>query len=169
MKTSSTHAFVNQFVIGLIVAIGFGGSVGLGTVWLRHQISVVADTNAQLQRQISDVERRIADTSALVEESMSPDVLRARNESMKLGFVELTQIPIETVAVDPIPGLVARANRRVFQREGAVGIQLDLRPASVTSASLFPASASAAGRSVHAPAIGFHADSAPTRQIASSP
>ncbi len=128
MKTSGTHAFVNQILVGLIVTIGFGGTVGLGTVWMRHQISVVADTNASLQKQIIETERRIADTNALVEEAMRSDVLRQQNDSMRLGLVELNPAQVNRVTEDPVLRLVARANRRASEREfGAMGmIQLNV-------------------------------------------
>lgn len=117
MKILGTHAFVNQVLAGLIVTIGFGGSVGLGTVWMRHQISVVADTNATLQRQIVETERRIADTSALVEEAMRADVLRRKNHTMQLGMTELNGMQVIPVNQDPVLRLAARASRRVFESE----------------------------------------------------
>lgn len=128
MKTLGTHAFVNQVLVGLIVTIGFGGTVGLGTVWMRHQISVVADNNASLQKQIVETERRIADTNALVEEAMRSDVLRQQNESMHLGLVELNPAQVNRVTEDPVLRLVARANRRASEREvGSIGmIQLNI-------------------------------------------
>ena len=122
MKTSSAHAFVNQALLGLLVTIGFGGTVGLGTVWMRHQISVVADTNRALEQQYREVERHVAELSAAVESELSPDVLRTRNQTMQLGLVELTQAQINPVAVDPILRLAARANRRALQGEGMAGL-----------------------------------------------
>jgi hypothetical protein len=128
MKTLGTHAFVNQVLVGLIVTIGFGGTVGLGTVWMRHQISVVADNNASLQKQIVETERRIADTNALVEEAMRSDVLRQQNESMHLGLVVLNPAQVNRVSEDPVLRLVALANRRASERDvGSIGmIQLNI-------------------------------------------
>jgi hypothetical protein len=128
MKTSGTQAFVNQLLVGLLVTIGFGGTIGLGTVWMRHRISVVADNNADLRRQIAEIDRRITDVSALVEEAKSEDILRSQNDSMHLGLVAMTQTQIQPVPVDPVARLVARANRRIFAREsaeGGIGIQLN--------------------------------------------
>ncbi|PTX90789.1 hypothetical protein [Opitutus sp. ER46] len=138
MKPFDSQAYVNQLLVGLLVTIGFGGSVGLGTVWMRHQISVVADHNAALVRQISDVERQIADTSALVEEAMSPQVLRAQNDSMRLGLAEITQTQIQPVIGDPARRLVARASRRAFEREALESsvprFQLTLQPTTTAPA-----------------------------------
>ncbi len=135
MKISTSQAFVNQFLVGLLVTIGFGGTVGVGTVWMRHQISVVADTNRALEQQYREVERRYAEVSAEVESAMSPDILRAQNQAMRLGLVELTQGQINPVPVDPIMRLAARANRRAFEAEGGgAGIQLNFMPVAAPSA-----------------------------------
>lgn len=129
MKTFGTHAFVNQVLLGLLVTIGFGGSVGLGTVWMRHQVSVVADNNAALEQEYERVRRQLADTDALVEAAMSSDILRAKNQSMELGLVEMSQARITNVPRGSADRLVARSARRAREREAAasgVGIQLPL-------------------------------------------
>jgi hypothetical protein len=135
MKIFETRAFVNQFVIGLLVMIGFGGTVGLGTVWMRHQVSVLAEQNNQIETQIKDVERHIASTSALVEAARSQDVLIGKNESMHLGLEEMTQSHLFAVTDDPLRALVAHANRRALDSErGALaagpGIRLNLEQPS---------------------------------------
>lgn len=142
MKLSSNRAFAHQMMVGLLVTLGFGGTVGLGTVWMRHRVSVLADTNRDLEQRYHEIERRIDDVSAQVESALSPDVLRTQNAEMHLGLVELTQAQVNLVPVDPIPRLVARANRRVFEREGAgsgVRIELNLPAADTATAANPPA------------------------------
>lgn len=117
MNFSSNRAFVNQFLVGLLVTIGLGGTVGLGTVWMRHQVSLVAESNAALQKEIVDVERRVANTRALVEEAQSQEVLARQNEAMHLGLVELNPAQVVAVNEDPIQLLVAHANRRMLESE----------------------------------------------------
>ena len=140
MKFSSTRAFVNQSLLGLLVTIGFGGSVGLGTVWMRHQVSVLADTNRDLEQQYHDIERQVDDVSAQVESALSPDLLRAENDAMHLGLIEMTQTQITPVAVDPIARLVAKANRRAFERGASegIGIAFNLPAAPVATATELP-------------------------------
>jgi hypothetical protein len=147
MKISDTRAFVNQALFGALVTIGFGGSVGLGTVWMRHQVTVVADNNRVLQQQIEDIDRRIANTTALVEEAQSSDVLRGENESMRLGLIEMNQTQVIPVTEDPVLRLAARANRRVFEAERgneSVSITLNIEPppAALTKAAAVVASRS---------------------------
>ena len=56
MKQNS-QAFVNQIVVCLLVTICLGGSVGLGTVYMRHQISSTANVNRQLTTEIAELRR----------------------------------------------------------------------------------------------------------------
>ena len=49
MNKHVPHAFVNQLLVYALVLIGFGGSMGMGAVWLRHQMSVTAEANRRLE------------------------------------------------------------------------------------------------------------------------
>ena len=66
MKPSDTHAFVNQLLVGTLAMILFSGSIGLGAVWMRHQISTTAQATRQIETTLAEVERRIAETTALI-------------------------------------------------------------------------------------------------------
>ena len=113
MKKSS-HAFVNQVFVCVLVSIGFGGSIGLGTVWLRHQMSIAADANRFLAGRLAQIEREIAETKTLVESQQSPDALRRLNAEMRLGLVPVSDGQLVHVTEDPIQRMVARANRELF-------------------------------------------------------
>ena len=122
MKTSDTQAFVNQLLICFLVTICAGGSIGLGTVWMRNQISVVANANRALAAQIVDVERRVAATKSLVDVEQSQEMLRQRNAEWHLGLVLVSDSQVISVSEDPTRALVARGNRGLFND----------RPASVS-------------------------------------
>ena len=113
MKKNSS-AFINQIVVFVLVTFCFGGSVGLGTVWMRHQISTTANANRALAAQIVEVERRIAETRTLVESEQSPELLRQRNDQWRLGLVPVTEAQKVHVMEDPVRRLAARANRELF-------------------------------------------------------
>jgi hypothetical protein len=68
----SQHAFVNELLVCLMVCIAAGGSVGVSTVWLRNQISVVANTNRQLTAKIDDLNRRATELSSQIEDGAAP-------------------------------------------------------------------------------------------------
>jgi hypothetical protein len=170
MHFSSSRAFVNQFLVGTLVTIGLGGSVGLGTVWMRHQVSVVAESNSALQKDIADVERQVANTRALVEEARSQEVLVRQNDAMRIGMVELNPAQVFAVKDDPIQLLVARANRRMFEAERgseihAIQLHLDTAISSplATARAVTRADSS---RQNHSPASAQRTDAAPTVRLA---
>ena len=87
MKTSSTHAFVNQLLVYTLVMIGFSGSIGLGTVWLRHQISLTANATKVLDARIAELDRQVDETTTAIETERDPQVLLQRNADWHLGLV----------------------------------------------------------------------------------
>lgn len=113
MKNNS-HAFVNQLLVFVLVTISLGGSVGLGTVWMRHQISSTANTNRALAAQIVEIERRVAETTTLIESEQSPELLRQRNQRWRLGLMPVSESQKIHVAEDPVRRLAARVNRELF-------------------------------------------------------
>lgn len=110
MKNSS-HAFVNQLLVCLLVTIGFGGSLGLGTVWMRHQISTTANANRALKAEWERVERLIDEKKTVVETEQAPDKLRQLNAAMRLGLVPMSEVSIVHVTDNTTDRLAARASR----------------------------------------------------------
>ena len=118
MKNNS-RAFVNQLMICLLVTICCGGSLGVGIVWIRHQISITANSNRLLAARIREVERQIMETKTLVESAQSPDALRRLNAAFQLGLEPKSDGQVLHVAGDPVHRLVARANRELFTGDRA--------------------------------------------------
>lgn len=113
MKNNS-HAFINQLLVCLLVTFCFSGSIGLGTVWMRHQISITANSNKALELRIAEVERQLAETTTFIETEQSNDVLRARNTQLRLGLVPPREAQFVRVAEDPDRHLAAKRNRALF-------------------------------------------------------
>ena len=114
MRQTDTHAFVNQLLVYTLVMICFSGSVGLGTVWLRHQISITANRTKQLETRIAEVERHLAETTTEVETEQGPDVLMRRNSAWRLGLVQPQEPQVQRVAEDVIIALATKRNRGLF-------------------------------------------------------
>ena len=110
MRTTN-HAFVNQFVIYTLLTICFSGSIGLGTVWMRHQISITANANKVLEARLAELKRHLAETNTAIEIHQSPAVLRQRNASMNLGLI----LPeVQSVTESPTLRLVAKSSRALL-------------------------------------------------------
>jgi hypothetical protein len=114
MKISTAEGFVNQFLIYTLIMIGFTGSIGLGTVWMRHQISLTANSAKQLDARIADVERQLGEATTAAETERDATVLLRRNTEWRLGLVPPSQTQIVRVAQDPVMSLAAKRNRGLF-------------------------------------------------------
>jgi hypothetical protein len=110
MKKNS-QAFVNQLLVCLLVTMTFGGSIGLGTVWMRHQISVTAKTNNALRAEIAELKRRSDDLETVILSEQRPELLRQLNLEFRLGLAPINEVPVEHVTENVTQRLVEKANR----------------------------------------------------------
>ena len=115
----SAHAFVNQVLIGTLMMICFTGSLGLGTVWLRHQISLEANHNKQLMARLAEVSRHIDETTAAIAAEQSPDALMRRNTEWHLGLVPPREPQVVRVPADVEQRLSAKNRAGMFANEDA--------------------------------------------------
>jgi hypothetical protein len=125
-RKSSSQAFVNQFMVYTLVAIFSSASIGLTTVWMRHQISIAANENKALEASIAELERRVEETDAAIAAEQDPSVLNRRNAEWKLGLVQPGETQVRRVSEDPINRLAALHNRKLF---GEVPATVSLRVA----------------------------------------
>ncbi len=114
MRKYDNHAFVNQLLVCLLVTFGFGGAIGLGAVWMRHQISVTAKSNRALQTSIAEVKRRLDATATIVEFEQSYEALTRRNAKWHLGLAPATDTQVVRVTEDPVMRLARRRDRNLF-------------------------------------------------------
>lgn len=120
MHKNDRHAFVNQLLVYTLVMICFTGSIGLGTVWLRNQMAQTANSIKSYEYRTAEVERRLAETSALIGSEQSPVTLIRRNEEWRLGLVAPTGPQIVRISENPEERLAARRNREIFNTESTV-------------------------------------------------
>ena len=113
-KKAGAGAFVSQFLVYALVAISASGTIGLGTVWMRHQISVAANANKALEASIADLERRIEETDAAIAVEQDPAVLLRRNTDWGLGLAPPAEPQVRRVSEDPVARLAGIRNRTLF-------------------------------------------------------
>jgi hypothetical protein len=126
MNKQSTHAFVNQLLVYTLVMICFSGSVGLGTVWLRYQISVTANRNKLLETRIAEVERHLAETNTEIETEQGPAMLQRRNTEWHLGLVQTQEARVAHVNEEVDIRLAAKRNQGLFSDVGVTPVVLHL-------------------------------------------
>jgi septal ring factor EnvC (AmiA/AmiB activator) len=110
MKKNS-QAFVNQLVVCLLVTMTFGGSLGLGTVWIRHQISLTAKANRGLLAAISELNRRSDDIEAQIRSEQRPELLRQLNLEFRLGLAPMNEVEVVRVTENVTQRMVQRATQ----------------------------------------------------------
>ena len=117
MNTSTANAFINQLLVYTLVMLVFTGSIGFGTVWLRHEISLAANRNKLLQADLAEVQRQIDQFTAEIAAAKNPDTLIRLNSEMRLGLVPPREEQSEHVAVDVGQRLAAKRNQDLFNVE----------------------------------------------------
>jgi hypothetical protein len=117
MNKSATSAFVNQLLVFTLGMLVFTGSIGFGTVWLRHEISMAANRNKNLQVHLDEVQRHLDQLTAEIAAIQTPDALIRLNSSLRLGLDTPRQEQIVYVTGDPEQRLAASRHASVFLAE----------------------------------------------------
>jgi hypothetical protein len=117
MNKSASSAFINQLLACSLGMLVFTGSIGFGTVWLRHQISLAANRNKDLQVHLNEVQRRLDEVTAEIASMQSPDALIRLDSSMRLGLDTPREEQIVYVTANPELELAAKRNASVFVAE----------------------------------------------------
>jgi len=118
MRTSNNRASVNQVVIGALFAIGVSGSVGIGSVWMRHQISVTAQANKALENRLAEVGRLTQQTNTWIAEEQDITALLKRNAQWRLGLMQPQDGQVQRMTGDSEAYLIAKRDRGLFQDRG---------------------------------------------------
>lgn len=104
----------NRLLIATVMLLMFAGSIGLATVWLRHQVSEVAAANQSAQVRIAELDRRIAEVNAQVAAGLSPDVLLRQNTRLRLGLAAPRDNQIIRVDEEVEIRLAAKRNAELY-------------------------------------------------------
>ncbi len=132
MRPPPAHAFVGQLITLTLLLLIFSGSLGLGAVWVRQEISGSANRSRGIETKIADVERRLDEVNADVAAALNPGELLRQNQAMMLGLSSPRELQIQHVGESPEDRLAAKRNHEIFSRktgdrfgsENATGKQL---------------------------------------------
>jgi hypothetical protein len=130
MNRTSNQAFVNQLLVYTLVMICFSGSIGLATVWMRHRISQTANATKLLDARIAEVDRRVNETTAVMEREQDDAVLKERNQKWHLGLAQPNPEQIVRISGDPTLKLAAKRNRGLY-RDSFEPVTVKLRVAGM--------------------------------------
>jgi hypothetical protein len=114
MKPPPANANVNRLIALSLLLLVFSGTLGLGAVWVRQEISQTANRSRALVAKIADVERRLDEVNAEVAAAVNPDVLLKQNQAMRLGLATPKEAQVVRVEGSPELRLAAKRNREIF-------------------------------------------------------
>jgi len=121
MKPPPAHAFVNRLIALTLLLLIFSGSLGLGAVWMRQEISQVANRSRALEGEMAKVERRLAAVNTEVATALNTKALLQQNEAMRLGLAFPHEIQVIRIDGSPERRLASRRNADRFDLASAVG------------------------------------------------
>jgi hypothetical protein len=119
MKPPPAPQMVNRVIFLTLMLLVFTGTLGLGAVWMRQEISQTANRSRALEDRITDVARRLDEVNADVAAAVNPDALLRQNEAMRLALASPREIQVQRVAGSAELNLAAKRNREVFRVETA--------------------------------------------------
>lgn len=115
MRPPPAHSLVNRLIALTVLLLVFAGSLGLGAVWFRQEISQTANRSRALEGRLADIERRLDAVNEQVAEAVTPRVLCAQNEAMRLGLAVPREIQVVRVGGSPELRLAAKRNQEAFR------------------------------------------------------
>ena len=116
MRPPPANSLVNRLIALTLLLLVFAGSLGLGAVWFRQEISQAANRSRSLAGRIADVERRLDEVNAEVAAAVNPDTLLRQNEVMRLGLAAPREIQVWRLAGSAELRLASKRNYDAFAR-----------------------------------------------------
>jgi hypothetical protein len=136
MRPPPAHAHVNRLIALTLLLLVFAGSLGLGAVWFRQEISQVANRNRALDGRLADIGRRLDEVNAQVAAAVNPDALLRQNGTMRLGLSAPRELQVVRVAGSAELRLASKRNLEAFSLTAASASARDDLSFRVVTASL---------------------------------
>jgi hypothetical protein len=114
MRPPPANTLVNRVIFLTLFLLVFSGSLGLGAVWMRQEISQAANESRVLHARLVDIERRLDEVNAQVASAVNPDALLRQNRTMRLALAAPREIQVVRIGESPEIRLAAKRNREVF-------------------------------------------------------
>jgi hypothetical protein len=135
MKPPPASNLVNRVILLTLMLLVFTGTLGLGAVWMRQEISQTANRSRSVEDQITDVARRLDEVNAEVAAAVNPDALLRQNNAMGLALAAPREIQVVRVSGSAELHLAEKRNREIFRTETVsfASFKLQTEPRVVTA------------------------------------
>ncbi len=115
MKPPPAHAVVNRLIALTLLLLVFSGTLGLGAVWVRQEISQTANRSRALVLKFNDIERRLDEVNAEIATAVRPKALLDQNDAMRLGLAMPKEPQVVRVDGSPELHLARKRNNEIFR------------------------------------------------------
>lgn len=78
---------VNGLFLWTLLLLGYAGAIGFATVWLRHRISVTANSGKILEQRAVELQRSVNEVAAGIATAESPEQLQRQNIVLGIKLV----------------------------------------------------------------------------------
>jgi hypothetical protein len=119
MRPPPARAFVSQLMALTLLLLVFSGTLGLGAVWVRQEISGTANRSHVIETKIAAVERRLDEVNANVASALNVSALLQQNQVMLLGLTLPREPQIVRVDESPEVRLATKRNGHLFDGPAA--------------------------------------------------
>lgn len=127
MNPRPLSGFVNPLLLCTLVGLGASGGVGVGAVWLQHQISISANENKALETRITALERESEQLTTEIAEETDQAVLLQRSERWHLGLAAPAQDRVQIITGNAVQDFL-RGQARPAERAAAANPFFSLAP-----------------------------------------
>ncbi len=114
MKPPPANSLVNRVIAMTLALLVLSGTLGLGAVWMRQEISQTANRSRAYEGRVTDVERRLDEVNAQVAAALNPDALLRQNQFMNLALTTPREIQVQRISESAELKLATKRNREVF-------------------------------------------------------
>jgi cell division protein FtsB len=91
---------VNGLFVVTLVMLAYLGAIGFGMVWLRHKISVTANSNRSLEKKIVELQRDVNEVAAEIAYALNPEQLIRKNAEFRLNLARPHEQQVFRVTAD---------------------------------------------------------------------
>jgi hypothetical protein len=121
MKPPPAPGLVNRLIALTLLLLVFTGTLGLGAVWMRQEISQTANQTRALEEKLTGVGRRLDEVNAKVAAAVNPNALLLQAKFMNLALVAPREIQVVRVTGSAELRLTAKRNFEAFRETAPAG------------------------------------------------
>jgi hypothetical protein len=120
-------------LFGSLMLAALVAVIGIGTVWMRYQITTAASQAREHENRRIALERRSDELQGQVASLLNPEFLQRQNQAFALGLVPTNETQVIRVAGSASRMLAAKRNTGLLAGAEAAGVASSKQPGQLAS------------------------------------